>query len=355
MQVLMPTVTEPGGAAVVTAWFVDDGDTVERGQLIAEVQAEKVSQDVEAPVDGTIDGCVPINEPVAQGDPICSLVSDGSATRGGGTAAAAAKPSPPGERPPSSPAARRLARELGIELSAVVGTGPGGRITEQDVLGGVRTPEDVIPAVGTPMIGLRAVVAANMRRSHRETAPVTLTTSARLPDDASTRITARVVRAALHGLTRHPHLDGTRDGDRYVPAVVTSIAVAIQTDAGLVAPVLGDLTGSSTDEIADRIDSLAVSARHGSLEAADFDGGTFTISNLGAQGIEWFTPIINLPQIAILGVGAFAVVPRFDDDGVVVPSRLLPLSLTFDHAFVDGAPAAAFLASVVGALEHPED
>jgi pyruvate/2-oxoglutarate dehydrogenase complex dihydrolipoamide acyltransferase (E2) component len=355
MQVLMPIVTEPGGGAVVTAWFVGDGDPVEPGQLIAEVQAEKVSQDVEAPIGGTLDGCIPINEPVAQGDPICSVTAgDAGPATGGETATVAAAPRTTPERPVSSPAARRVARERGIDLALIAGTGPGGRITEQDVLDAAAPTADAETPEAAPMTGLRAVIARNMRQSHHETAPVTLMATARLPEAATTRITARVATAAQRALTLHPDLNGTHEHDRFVPAAEVSICVAIQTDAGLVAPVLRDLAGSSPTEVSDGIEALAAKARAGTLAAADFEGGTFTITNLGAQGVEWFTPIINLPQIAILGIGLVSTVPTFDEDGAVVPRRLLPLSLTFDHAFVDGAPAAAFLATLIAELGRPE-
>jgi pyruvate/2-oxoglutarate dehydrogenase complex dihydrolipoamide acyltransferase (E2) component len=355
MQVLMPIVTEPGGEAVVTAWFVGDGDPVEPGQLIAEVQAEKVSQDVEAPIGGTVVGCVPINEPVAQGDPICSVVAGeaGSATAGATATVAAAPPAVP-VRPVSSPAARRVARERGIDLAVIAGTGPGGRITEQNVLDAPDPIADPETFEAVPMTGLRAVIARNMRQSHRETAPVTLMATARLPDAVTGRITARVATAAQRALALHPDLNGTHEHGGFVPADEVSICVAIQTDAGLVAPVLRDIAGSSPEEVADGVAALAVKAREGTLAAADFEGGTFTITNLGAQGVEWFTPIINLPQIAILGVGVVSTVPTFAEGGVVVPRRVLPLSLTFDHAFVDGAPAAAFLAALVEELGRPE-
>jgi pyruvate dehydrogenase E2 component (dihydrolipoamide acetyltransferase) len=255
----------------------------------------------------------------------------------------------------SSPAARRVARERGLDLAVIAGTGPGGRITEQDVLDAAAPAVDPGPPEAAPMTGLRAVVARNMRRSHRETAPVTLMATAQLPDAATARITARVAHAAQRALAVHPDLNGTHEHDRFVPADEVSICVAIQTDAGLVAPVLRNISGSSPTEIADGIEVLAAKARAGTLAAADFEGGTFTITNLGAQGVEWFTPIINLPQIAILGIGVASTVPMFDEDGVVVPRRLLPMSLTFDHAFVDGAPAAAFLATLVEELGRPED
>ena len=141
-------------------------------------------------------------------------------------------------RPVSSPAARRVARERGIDLAVIAGTGPGGRITEQDVHDAPDPTADSETLEAVPMTGLRAVIARNMRQSHRETAPVTLMATGRLPDAATGRITARVATAAQRALALHPDLNGTHEHDRFVPADEVSICVAIQTDDGLVAPVL---------------------------------------------------------------------------------------------------------------------
>lgn len=344
MEVPMPIVTEAGDDAVVTAWFVADGDAVEEGQLIAEVQAEKVAQDVESPTAGMVEGCVEINHPVPQGDPICRVVPgvEGATAEPPAVGVVEARP----ERRPASPAARRVARERGVDLATVDGSGPGGRITEQDVLAAAGAASEA-----SPMVGLRAVVARNMRRSHLETAPVTIGATAVIPDETSDHLTARVIRAVSGALGAHPELNGVRDGDAFVAANEAHICIAIQTDAGLVAPVLRDVSGAAPEEISDRIEVLAARAGAGALDAADYEGGTFTVSNLGAWGVEWFTPLINLPQVAILGVGAMRTVPAIHSDGsLVVAQRELPLSLTFDHAFVDGAPAAAFLADVVAGL-----
>jgi pyruvate dehydrogenase E2 component (dihydrolipoamide acetyltransferase) len=122
-----------------------------------------------------------------------------------------------------------------------------------------------------------------------------------------------------------------------------SIAVAVQTEEGLVAPVIRDPASRSIGEVADAIRDLAGRAEARTLTADDYEGGTFTVTNLGAYGVEGFTPIINLPQVAILGVGALRLLPALEEDGSVGAHHQMVLSLTFDHAVVDGAPAAAFL------------
>lgn len=356
IEVLMPVVTQEGDDGVVTAWFVGDGSAVTAGQLIAEVQAEKVAEEVHAPAAGVVSGLVAINQPVPQGAPICSLADDQEApmppTPASVPSAVAEEPAKTTPRIVASPSAKRLGRELGIDLATVVGTGPSGRITELDVKAAAATDRAAQPA--TELTGLRATIARNMRRSVRETAPVTLTTSVDVTPTVPNSITAWIVHTTAEVLVNHPHLNGHRDADRFVPAGHVNIAVAIQTSDGLVAPVVRDPQHSTVHGVAGEVARLAALSHDRQLEASDFAGGTFTVTNLGAHGIDAFTPIINFPQVAILGVGALRAVPRFDASGTVVARQVLTLSLTFDHAFVDGAPAAAFLADLRAALEKPD-
>ncbi len=344
----MPVITAEGEDGVVTAWLVDGGDRVSADQLIAEVQAEKVAEEVRAPAEGIVYDLVPVGEPVPQGSPICRIAAAEEA-EGTETAETVGEPpsaAPPaaGERPRASPAARRVARELGVDLSTVTGSGPGGRITEADVRAAATPP-------GRALSGLRAVIARNMRESVRTTAPVTLTSTADVTNVPAGHLTARVVRTVATVLPDHPPLWGTRDGDRFIPAVSADVAVAVQTDDGLVAPVVRDPAAKTVEEVAAEIAALAERARAKSLEAVDYEGACFTVTNLGPYGVEAFTPIINPPQIAILGVGAIRTVPGFGSGGQVEARRQMVLSLTFDHAFVDGAPAAQFLAAVRERLE----
>jgi pyruvate dehydrogenase E2 component (dihydrolipoamide acetyltransferase) len=341
LEVLMPVITVSGEEAVVTAWFVDDGDACSEGLLIAEVQAEKVSAEVEAPAAGYVVDRVPINDPVLQGNPICRIVDSVEKP-----AAVAAAPTPdvepePYPRAAASPAAKRVARELGVDLAAVTGSGPGGRITEADVRA---------VAVTASASGLRAVIARNMLRSHAETAAVTLHSTIDLGEVVPSHITATIVKTAAETLTDHPHLNGHRDGQGFVPVRVAQVAVAIQTDEGLLAPVVRDAGSRSVEDVAEAIRDLAERAAAKTLTAEDFEGGTFTVTNLGAYGIDGFTPIINLPQVAILGVGAVRRAPVVDDRGAISVTNQMVLSLTFDHAFVDGAHAAAFLQQLGAAM-----
>lgn len=341
----MPIVTEAGEDAVITAWFVDEGQACHTDQLIAEVQAEKIAVEVQAPVGGYVVNRVAIGDPIAQGSPICQIVESPAS-------AADAEPPRTTEIAPeqvspirASPAAKRLGRELGVDLAGLTGSGPGGRITEEDVRGKVAT--------ATGFGGLRAVIARNMRQSHTDTAPVTLFTTVDFGTEAPANITASIVKATATVLRDHPEMNGTRNGDHFTPAAAVNVAVAVQTQEGLVAPVIAEAGALTIQAIADSLKDLAERARSKMLTTADYGGGTFTVTSLGSLGIEGFTPIINLPQVAILGVGAVRKLPAFDAAGAVVASHQMVLSLTFDHAFVDGAPAAQFLNDLVGALTAP--
>jgi pyruvate dehydrogenase E2 component (dihydrolipoamide acetyltransferase) len=346
----MPVITESGDDGVVTAWFVDEGSSVVADQLIAEVQVEKVAQDVASPGDGFVQHMVNLNEPVAQGASICRLVdaAESSLPSAPHPAAEEALPSVSASRVIASPSAKRVARELEVDLTTVAGSGPGGRITESDVRDSLEESE---PGA-TEMIGLRAVIARNMRRSVHETAPVTLMTTVDVTDTTREYVTGWIVRTVAIVLEDYPELNGIRDGDRFTSAEVAHIAVAIQTADGLIAPVVRGPAALTEMEAAAEIGRLSHLASVQGLSPADHEGGTFTVTNLGGLGIDGFTPIINLPQVAILGVGALRTVPGFDEAGAVVPRRLMTLSLTFDHAFVDGSPAAQFLACVGDRLER---
>lgn len=349
IDLLLPVITAAGEDGVVTAWMVDEGTRVKAGQLIAEIQAEKVATDVYAPIDGVVTGLVAVMQPVPQGSVICRIeeLDEGVVESKVATPPSPAVSAPSVTRPSASPAARRLATELGIDLADVTGSGPEGRITEGDVTTAAarRRP------TGVPLSGLRATIARNMRASHAVTAPVTLTTTADVTNTLPEHITAWVVRAAALTLMEHPDLNGTAEGDIFYPSATAHVAIAIQTEDGLVAPVVRDPGSRTLEEVAGAISELAGRARSRRLEKPDFEGATFTVTNLGAAGIDGFTPIINPPQIAVLGVGTVRRVAGFDAYGSVAPRQQMVLSLTFDHSFVDGAPAATFLADLSRRLE----
>jgi pyruvate dehydrogenase E2 component (dihydrolipoamide acetyltransferase) len=285
----------------------------------------------------------------------------------------------------ASPRARRVASELGVDWPSLRGTGRHGRVREQDVRRAaaacatvaaasepakpLRQPQPAPTGVGTPITKRRRVIAQRMLASHQTTVPVTLTTRADAANLQGAReqfkaigeaaivptISDIVIKLAAVVLRKHRLLAGRwRDDQLVLPADnELDIGLAVDTDDGLLVPVVRDVAGRSLMEIARTTAQLVQRARAGTLALEQLQGSVFTITNLGAFGIDAFTPVINPPEVAILGIGAIrreAIVQ--DDQRLAVGSRMT-LSLTFDHRMVDGAPAARFLADVRGAIEHP--
>jgi pyruvate dehydrogenase E2 component (dihydrolipoamide acetyltransferase) len=358
-EVLFPHMSDEVDEGVLVTWFVEPGTHVDAGTLMASVQVEKVEQEVYAPASGHV-----LELLVGQGDVAgqgAAIARIGAVDEIAATAAAVARPtgtapqpSPAPEAaaatpPIASPAARRVARELGIDLGTVRATGPGGRIVEDDVRRAAAAP----PA-GEPLPGARRLLADRLRNWQAATAPFTLTSEVDVTDLAvrQPHWTAAVVRACALALRSHPRLASRWHDDRLVPADTIDIGVAVSLDEGLVAPVIHRADGKDLPTLADEITALANRARAGRLTIDDVTGAVFSVTNLGGYPVDAFTPLIHPPQTAILGVGRALARPAVVDDRIE-PRTTLVLSLTVDHQVTDGAPAAAFLADVAHLLGHP--
>jgi pyruvate dehydrogenase E2 component (dihydrolipoamide acetyltransferase) len=275
----------------------------------------------------------------------------------------------------ASPRARRVARELGVDWHLVTGTGRGGRVRECDIRAaghGARAPSAGSSAtriaLGTtiPVSRHRRTIAERMLYSRQHTAPVTLTTRV----DATNLVNLRqqfkqsggdgpipsysdiVTKLVALDLKQHPLLAARWSNDHLFAPAVINIGIAVDTDAGLMVPVVRDVPRLSLIELARQTQRLIAQTRSGKLTAADMQDGVFTITNLGAFGIDAFTPIINVPESAILGLGRIRREPAVVGNQIV-PRDQMTLSLTFDHRVVDGAPAARFLQEVSQAIEAP--
>ncbi len=385
-------------------WLKRDGEFVDKGQALFVLEGEKSAQDIESFDAGFLH--IPPDAPqsgdtVKVGQVLAFLVEKDEAPPFG---AGAAKPQAPAElelrqkspdKSPqqdvavsaeaktaqndsgakASPRARRKAEELAVDLTKLDGTGSTGRIRERDVVAaakpqaapsansGSRQPSQTL-AVSR----LRQTIAARMLAGVHETAPVTLTMHCDATNLVSLRQQFRVarrdadeivpdyndliVKLTASALERHPLLTARWAEREIVFTAGRHISVAVDTEAGLVAPVVRDVDHLTLRELAAEIRRLAARAQSGTLTDAEMQGGVFTITNLGMLGVAAFTPIINLPQVAILGVGAIVREPAVVDDKIVVRDRVT-LSLTFDHRVVDGAPAARFLAHLRQAIEQP--
>lgn len=271
----------------------------------------------------------------------------------------------------SSPVAKRLAREHNVDLAQVIGTGGGGRITEKDVLAFMEAQRPAKPEAAPtapqeepiPLTGTRATIARRMHDSLQSMAQLTLHTEVdvtelvdmreSLKQQAPITYTDLVMRACALALRQHPRLNATLDGEtiRVLPQVNIGLAVAL--DDGLIVPVIPEADRKSLTDLAQARIRLAERARANELTPNEVSGGTFTVTNLGNYDIDAFTPIVNPPEAAILGVGRIVEKVAIYQ-GKISQRAMMTLSLTFDHRLVDGAPAAAFLQSIKQLLESPD-
>jgi pyruvate dehydrogenase E2 component (dihydrolipoamide acetyltransferase) len=271
---------------------------------------------------------------------------------------------PPDSRPPISPRAARVAAELGIDSSQLCGSGRGGRIRERDVrAAGERCRNSPVSGVAS----IRRTIADRLRHSLQQTVPVTLfmrTDATNLVGlreqyrasrsaDVVPTYTDVIAKLATGTLLEHPQMHVRWDGDRLVTPDGVHIGLAVDTEAGLLVPVIAGADQLSLLEFARISRDRVARARERRLAVHEMQGGTFTITNLGGYGVDLFTPVINWPEIAILGVGTIHKEPAVAADGRIEARWQLPLCLTFDHRAIDGAPAARFLQSLRERLEQP--
>jgi pyruvate dehydrogenase E2 component (dihydrolipoamide acetyltransferase) len=286
-------------------------------------------------------------------------------------AAAARRQAPAAAPLRATPLARRVAEDLGVDLGRLAADAPGGRIRRDDVVQAAGAAAAPVAEAATPLSGVRRITAARLAESARTAVPVTLTTDA----DASELVRLRKQIAADMGasglpaptyndlllklvavaLGEHPALNASYSDDGIVQHAEAHIGIAVDAERGLLVPVVRDVGRKSLQQIAAESTRLIAEARAGSARAADLRGGTFSISNLGMFQIDAFTPVINLPECAILGIGRIQARPVVIDEEAetVAVRRMMALSLTFDHRAVDGGPAARFLNRVREFVQRP--
>lgn len=402
-QIIMPKMGMGMEEGTVVEWLKHKGDPVKKGESVVSISSDKIEKEIEAPEDGVLidieaeeDAVVPIGKPLGyigvKGE---EVTSPGAAVPE--TAAVAPPPvqaaavdtpaAPVQPRLRVSPAARKLARTENIDLSTVQGTGPMGRITKADVaaaakLKPVTVSEQTAPLPPEPKVtrevsgggtvkkvtGMRKVIAARMFDSLQQTAQLTLQTTAdvtdlidfqkkareayQINDEVRLTITDFIAKAVVHALLDHKAMNGIYQGDTITTYDNVNLGIAVALDEGLVVPVIKDADKKSLSAISREIRKASKAARGGGLDGLLLSGSTFTITSLGTYGIGFFTPVLNPPEIGILGVGTISEQPVYVGDTIQKRS-LLPLSLTFDHRAIDGAPAAAFLSAVRANLEAP--
>lgn len=392
VEVVMPKLGMAMKEGIITSWNIKAGDNVAKGELIASINSEKIETEIEAPADGTVlDIAVSEDEGVPPGTVICYIgkpnekvemqesthvveektsnievqIVQNQEANGKEVAK---------QRIKISPVAKKIAKSENLDIKALVGTGPGGRITKADVLKALEVRGNV-PEVSEqeesnviPVTGMRKAIANRMHASLQNSAQLTLTMKVNVTDlvalhkeiaevaqkryDNKLTITDFVSRAVVLALQEHKKMNSAYIDDAIHQFEHVHLGMAVALENGLVVPAIRFANNLSLVELSKEIKNVAQKARAGSLNSDDMQGTTFTISNLGSFGIEYFTPVLNTPETGILGVGAIEHVPVYKGKKIKKGS-MLPLSLTFDHRVLDGAPAAAFLRTIKQYLEEP--
>jgi len=337
----------------ISRWLVAEGQEIAEDDPLVEIQTDKTTVEIPSPAAGKVSQIL-----VAEGDvvPVGTVLvvigEDGAAPDG----ARGQTPGPAQQvRVRATPLVRKVAQELGVELAGIEGTGPQGRVTEEDVRGaataGGQTPGPGQEGRREPLRGVRRLVAEHMTRAHREVPAVTWVEEADFGNVDLKRLVPVVLKAVAATLQEFPELNARLDGDEIVYLDRYDLGVAVQTEQGLVVPVVRGCDEASLDELQAEVERLAESARAGSLKPEELRGSTFTVTSAGKLGGLLTTPIVNHPEVAILSIGRVAERPVVRD-GEVVARPTGYVSVTFDHRVVDGARAAEFGLAVIRRLEE---
>ena len=406
-EVLMPQLGLTMEEGTVSQWIKHEGDAVKAGDVVVEITTDKLTNEITSEQDGVLLKIVAqegedvpvkgllayIGQPGEQvGETTAPAVSAASAAPSAEPAAAlasapAASPAAGGKRIRISPLARKIAGQMGVDYTVLTGTGPSGRIVKRDILAAAESaPKAAAPAPaavsGTAfpvknlelmegdtvekLTGMRKVVAQRMYTSAVEIPTVTQTVKVdvtallafrkKLKEEGHAfSVNDFVLKAVAKALRRHPEILVSLDGEQIIRRAHVNLGMAVALDAGLIVPVIRDADLLSLEALSAKARDLAERARANQLGADEYKGSTFTVSNLGMFGVESFTPIINQPDAAILGVNCTEDELVMEDDGTIAKHQVLRISLTFDHRLLDGAVAAKFEMTVRDLLEHPMD
>jgi 2-oxoisovalerate dehydrogenase E2 component (dihydrolipoyl transacylase) len=389
----LPDLGEGLTEAEILAWRVTEGDQVTVDDIVVEVETAKAAVEVPCPYSGrVIDLHGAVGDIISVGQPLLTVAESADATadielsseeeRAGSGAVLVGygtghpstrrrRPARPGHAPRViSPVVRKLARDGGLDVGALAGTGPAGVVLRRDVEAALLPGDHVTggeeaEAVRIPLRGIRRSVAEKLTRSRREIPDV----STWVDVDATALVNARdslreanpenpigllalLARFVVAGLHRYPELNARVDGAEIVQLRHVNLGFAAQTDRGLVVPVVRSAHRMTTTELAAEIERLTVLARTGTLDPTDLTGGTITLNNYGVFGVDGSTPIINHPEAALIGVGRIVDKP-WVVEGALAVRKVAQLSLTFDHRVCDGAAAGGFLRYIADCVERP--
>ena len=419
LEILMPALSPTMEEGTLAKWLVAEGDRVQSGDLLAEIETDKATMEFEAVDEGVIgkllvaEGTanVKVNSAIAilleEGDAADATVSPGQSAAAAApltheasavdapatTAAPAAAISNDGTRIFASPLARRIAADQGLDLAKITGSGPKGRIVKADGSGAPATasvsappPMAAAPAASlpssasvealyqgrsyktVPLDGMRRVIADRLTEA-KQTIPhfylrrdIELDTLLKLRSEVNAGLEARgvklsvndfIIKACAMALQSVPAANAVWAGDRVLQMEASDISVAVAIEGGLFTPVLQDADSKSLSKLAVEMKDLAARARSRKLAPHEYQGGSFSISNLGMMGIDNFDAVINPPQGAILAVGAGKKRPVVSDDGTLTVATVMSVTMSVDHRVIDGALGAELLDAIVNNLEHP--
>ena len=395
VEVRVPQVTQTMSECTINRWLKSEGEKVEEGQPLLEMETDKAAVEVESPASGLLakilvaGGVVLVGAVIAviltPGEKLLEPTASASARAAAPQAGAAAqRPSPSLGREAArsgrmrvSPPAKRLAAEHGVDLTRVVPTGPGGMITEADIRRCLEAPlvasapvpprapepHPMTPPPGDgeeiiPLAGIRKTIADRLSLSRRTAADVTTVAEVDMTEISALRqivdvtYTAFVATATVMALEEFPILNSRLQEDKIIISKRVHLGVAVAIDERLKVPVIRDARTKSVRQIGAELAELAKRGAAGQLRPDELTGSTFTLTNSGVFGSLLFTPIINPPESAILGMGKITKMPVVRDDQIVI-REMMYLCLTYDHRIVDGAPAVKFLQRVKLLLEKP--
>ena len=404
-EVLMPQLGLTMEEGTVSKWLKQEGEAVKAGEAILEITTDKLTNEVLSEHDGVL---LKIVAQEGEDIPVKGLLAyigqSGEAVGGSAPDAAPAAPAPAPAAAPAAPApaaapngaririsplARKTAAKLGVDYTALRGTGPSGRIVQRDILAAAQAQKETaaapapapVPAPApapasaglelmegdtvTKLTGMRKVVAERMSRSHSEIPSVTQTTKVDvtelmrfrklLQQESGTKYSVNdlILKAVAKVLRQHPEILVSYDGGQMIQRAHVNLGMAVALDAGLIVPVIRDADRLSLDALSAAARDLAERAKNNHLTADEYKGSTFTVSNLGMFGVESFTPIINQPDAGILGVCAVEDELVMDDEGTISKHQVMRVSFTFDHRLIDGAVAAKFALDLRDLLQAP--
>lgn len=403
-EILMPQLGLTMEEGTVSGWLKHEGDAVKAGEAILEITTDKLTNEVTSEHDGVL---LKIVAQEGEDIPVKGLLGyiGEAGEQVGGAAAPAAAPaeaaasavasapaavSAGGARIRISPFARKLAANMGVDYSALTGSGPSGRIVAKDIYAAAEArksapaaaPAAPAAAPAAPaakkgglelmegdtiakLSGMRKVVAERMLQSHTEIPPVTQNTKVdvtalmkfrkSLIETAGKKFSVNdlILKATAKVLRAHPEVLVSYDNGQVIQRAHVNLGMAVALDAGLIVPVIRDADKMGLDELAAKAKDLATRAKENKLTTDEYKGSTFSVSNLGMFGIETFTPIVNQPDAGILGVCAIQDELVMDDEGNISKHQVMRLSFTYDHRLIDGAVAAKFIMDLRDLLQSP--